>query len=302
LIPYMFNSNTMKSVQYVIAVFAAYSTSVVLLADDSAKIVFDVPYGNESVQLLDVYQPLQNARRTAVVVMHGGGFIKGDKREERQVIAAKFFVSYGFPTVSVNYHLSDTKDEAWENLRVPLGDVATAIRTLLAGKIDGVSEVDRVVLVGFSAGGTLAAFLSLPACFETFGLPESKELKIAAAINFYGTTDRLYLAQKNGFTSGQHIQKWKDTSAVTWVSENSNPILTIHGTLDVHSYYRQAQRFDEKVNGAGGKHILKVLRKAPHGFQVGDSVWEEFDLEKVTVKFLEEHLIDEPPITGGTDK
>ena len=59
--------------------------------------------------MLDAYLPPdsdQRDKRPVVVVMHGGGFVGGDKSEDDQVKYAKELTMRGYAVVSINYRMT----------------------------------------------------------------------------------------------------------------------------------------------------------------------------------------------------
>lgn len=109
-----------------------------------------VSYGPHDKQRMDIYSP-EGSRpaRGAVVLVHGGSWVKGDKADfapqGRQLAAA------GYVAVSINYRLA--ADAAWPAQR---DDAIEAVRWIRAHAPDLRVDPERVVLVGSSAGAHIA--------------------------------------------------------------------------------------------------------------------------------------------------
>src|SRR5690606_21395902 len=88
----------------------------------------DVPFlADDREEKLDVYLPpawTPGDRRPAVVWIHGGGWLGGDKAARREVAVCREFATMGFVAVSVNYQLGAG---AWPG---NLGDCRDAVRYL----------------------------------------------------------------------------------------------------------------------------------------------------------------------------
>lgn len=89
--------------------------------------------------------------RTAMIVCPGGGYSVIEEREAEPV--AIRFMGYGYQTFVLRYSLND---KAWPNALLELAETVDYIR-----KNADIWDIDvnRVVVMGFSAGGHLAAML-----------------------------------------------------------------------------------------------------------------------------------------------
>ncbi len=124
--------------------------------------LFDVPYGNDPLQRMDVYLPPAAARPSAgprapiLFMVHGGAWRTGDKAMER-VVQEKVarWVPLGFVLVSVNYRLlPDT------GVALQAHDVATALATVQQRAAQWGADGTRTVLMGHSAGAHLVSLLN----------------------------------------------------------------------------------------------------------------------------------------------
>ncbi|MCB9681126.1 MAG: alpha/beta hydrolase [Alphaproteobacteria bacterium] len=131
----------------------------------------DLPYVEPVVdrehQSLDLYLP-RGAPPAAgfplVVWVHGGGWCKGDKARGMPD-RADHLVRLGYAVASVGYRLSPNPPDpdAVGAVRHPdhVQDVAAATAWLIAHAADQHLDATRVALVGFSAGGHLAALTAV---------------------------------------------------------------------------------------------------------------------------------------------
>ena len=126
-------------------------------AADGVLLELNIPYreGHE-LQNLDLAMPEAEPDnpRPAIVVVHGGGWVRGDKRNANFVELMLDYAARGYVAINVNYRLDRTKRPCVE-------DVKSAVRWLRAhaGKYN--VDPNRIGASGNSAGAHLVAMLGL---------------------------------------------------------------------------------------------------------------------------------------------
>jgi acetyl esterase/lipase len=115
----------------------------------------DVPYAGQSeAQKLDILLPGGGKKPYPVLfLVHGGGFEMGDKSEYRDSYVPQALAK-GYAVVSINYRLSS---EA--KFPAQIFDAKAAVRYIRADAAKYGFDPARIVALGFSAGGHLAALL-----------------------------------------------------------------------------------------------------------------------------------------------
>lgn len=123
------------------------------------------PYGDAPLQKLDVYLPDHRASAPVVVMVHGGGWVGGDKRTlpvwRRK---ASYWTGLGAIFVSVNYRLVPEVTPVAQ-----VQDVAAALALVRRRAKAWGGDPDRIALMGHSAGAHLVALLAADPARE--GLP-----------------------------------------------------------------------------------------------------------------------------------
>ncbi|WP_024905797.1 alpha/beta hydrolase [Robbsia andropogonis] len=126
----------------------------------------DIAYGDDERQKLDVYLPTTqtDTPRGLLLFVHGGGFIRGDRRERANV--GWRFARAGFVTVLPSYRLAPTHQ--W-----PAGaeDVAAAWAWSYANAKALGADPQRVYLAGESAGAAHVAAATLIENLRPSGIP-----------------------------------------------------------------------------------------------------------------------------------
>lgn len=95
----------------------------------------------------------QMEKRPLILIIPGGGYEYVSDREADSVSA--IFLKNGFQTAILNYHV---KDES--NFKNNLEDIVSAMKYLRENKDKYSIDEDKIAVLGFSAGGHLAAMLS----------------------------------------------------------------------------------------------------------------------------------------------
>lgn len=162
----------------------------------SAGIYTDIAYASTSpAQKLDLYIPDGSGPFPLVVIIHGGGFISGDKTNSNETARADQLMREGFAAATINYRLSEeTKYPA------QIHDAKAAVRFLRANAVNYNLDADHFGAWGSSAGGSLAALLGTTCGVEELegietGNPDSSSC-IQAVVDWFGLIDLLKMDEQ----------------------------------------------------------------------------------------------------------
>ena len=122
----------------------------------AGELLRNIAYGPAQSQRLDVYLSAHRAEAPIIVMVHGGGWVAGDKRNA-QVWRQKsaHWTGLGAIFVSVNYRLVPEVTPLDQ-----VADVARAVAMVRAQAAVWGGNPDRIVLMGHSAGAHLVALLA----------------------------------------------------------------------------------------------------------------------------------------------
>ena len=237
----------------------------------------DLPYAdtNNRKQTLDIVYPTHGkAPYKTIVLIHGGGWMIGDK--ETESIASVFqATTQGYAVVSINYRLSD--EVTWPK---PLHDAKAAIRFIRANADKYQLDTKYLVVWGGSAGGHIAEMLG-----ATNNQPAFEDLTMGNAgyssaiqgiVAWYpvsdisGLTDIGTLPANKimGFDVRANKDKTHDASPMNLVTKDFPPMLFVHGARDNVVPYQQSVDMQRKVKEiTGRKPELITFKGAGHGDQ-----------------------------------
>lgn len=230
---------------------------------------------------LDLAMPAGEGPFPAIIFLHGGAWIVGDRDRFRDEIEEAAW--RGFIGVTVTYRLARTgvDQPSVDGFPAPLEDVKAAVRFLRANAKSYRLNPNRIGIAGESAGGHLAllAALTTPADgFEGNPAEDAPSSEVQAVVNVFGPTDLLALAEENpkarpvlvmllGAAPELDPERYRRASPVTYARRNAPPILTIHGTADGLVPVSQARLLDAAMRKAGARHQSIVLNGSGHGFR-----------------------------------
>jgi acetyl esterase/lipase len=231
---------------------------------------------------LDVYKPKTPAadgeRRPAIIQIHGGGWVIGDKREQG-IPLLNHLARNGWVGFNVNYRLSP-KAKAPDHLI----DCKQAIAWVREHADEYGVDPDFIAVTGGSAGGHLAAMVALTANDPEYqpGF-EDVDTAVQAAVPFYGVYD---VTDRDGnmlpgfmsdfiepMVMGSRIVEDPDAferySPAYRVHADAPPSLIIHGSNDVLVPVEIARSFAERLSTVSTSAVAYAeLQGAQHAFDV----------------------------------
>ncbi|SHG03087.1 alpha/beta hydrolase [Bradyrhizobium erythrophlei] len=207
---------------------------------DGVTVRRGISYGPHPRQTFDLFKPDdKNARRAAVVFVHGGAFLDGhpNRTEEIYSNVLHYFARNGIVGLNIGYRLAgDAKYPGASE------DIASVIKWVRAHADEVGIDASRIFLMGHSAGAAhagsyaydkrlqppagpgIAGFIVVSGRVRAETLPENPNAHKVAA--YYETEDA---ARLDDISPVSHVSADSVPTFVAW-GEYENPLIDLHCT------------------------------------------------------------------------
>ncbi len=261
----------------------------------------DIEYGTGGGEKLrlDLAKPEKMERAApCILVIHGGGWTNGDKRQHTDLIYK--FAQQGYVAATVQYrfcpkHLFPAQVE----------DVKCAVRYLRAHAEEHKINPALFGAIGFSAGGHLSMMLGTMGKddgLEGKGGHADQPSQVQCVVAFFGPTDLTrtdftplsvgIVSNFMGTTPEDDKGERKRASPLTYVDQGDAPLLIFQGTKDPLVPHTQALVMTEALTKAGVPGRVELLIGGDHGGNWGGDEyvrsWDE------SLRFFSKHLKPKP--------
>jgi len=240
----------------------------------------DIEFGRAQgvTLLMDAFVPDGKGPFPAIIWVHGGGFVAGDKAPYPKKLLDPL-VQEGYAWFSVNYRLAPKYPFPAET-----DDVEAAVHFIKANAKKYNVDPKRLVLSCESAGGHLVSFV---------GAKHGPGNNVAAVIPFFGEHDLVERTHTKGpcMIDGKVIPNpgpiclspglaqflgikepgpdaeriIKEASPATYIRENMPPYLFIHGSKDFNVPVEQSTLMCDAMKKAGAHCELIIVEGGAHG-------------------------------------
>lgn len=216
-------------------------------------------------------QTLSEQARPVLLMIHGGGFLKGNKNNNNARIQK--LSKNGFVAASVMYRLAPQ-----HKFPAALDDVKLAIRFLKAHAKTYHINPDRIIVSGSSSGGFLAIMAGVSgnsSAFSKHGLYTEFDSSVhaiaaqsapiadyrQAKYSDFLLVDRLL--EKNADNHQQHLAAM---SAVTYLDPNDPPMFLAHGDADPIVPVEMSREFVRELQKTNHPHQYLEVKGGTHSF------------------------------------
>jgi acetyl esterase/lipase len=245
------------------------------------KVVRDIVYREIAGKTLklDVAMAEGSAlNRPAIMQIHGGAWIIGDKREQGWPLIGHLAAN-GWVCFNVNYRLSPAA--TWPDHLV---DLKYALKWIREHSDEYGVDPRFIAVTGGSAGGHLTAMMALTANDPEYqpGFEEA-DTSVQAAVPVYGVydfTNRLGTMQPQFRTRmlepmimkaffDEEPEKFHRASPIDRVHPDAPPFLIVHGDRDTLAPVEDARVFADRLRARSHAPVIYTeLRGAQHAFDI----------------------------------
>ena len=244
-----------------IASTASTASTGLVAPGTSAELVFTPASASRAFSGLLV-RPATDQRRTAIVLVHGGGATGGSKDDS--VAWSDWYHDHGYLTFSIDYRLVDPATDTGI-YPIPEQNVKAAVQYLRMHADE--LGVDRIVVQGHSAGARLGGILATTADLPAFSGREvwdGVSDRIDGMIGFYGYYDGVQYQEAAYYGLDGSVP----STAVSTrrASRATGPIYLLHGESDTIVGVDRTQAFADALDAAGADVTVELVAGADHGY------------------------------------
>ena len=225
------------------------------------RVTAGIPYASGPRHSLDVYAPPAGGAAPVVVFFYGGNWQEGDKAIYRFVGAA--LAARGIVTVIPDYRV-------YPEVRFPgfLDDAALAVRWAHDHAAAYGGDPSRLVLMGHSAGGQIAAMLAYDRQWlAAVGLDPNRDVRglvgLAGPYDFLPLHDpvlKIIFGPENGLAA---------TQPINYVASGAPPAFLAAGSTDDVVDPGNARRLARRLGEKGDAVTVKIYPRVSHRLLIG---------------------------------
>ncbi|WP_395745570.1 alpha/beta hydrolase fold domain-containing protein [Prosthecobacter sp.] len=227
---------------------------------------------------LDAFVPEGAGPFATCILVHGGGFTKGDKHSFIKPLFEPLSKA-GFTWFTINYRLAP--QHQWPAC---VEDVNSAIKWVKAHAAEYKVDVNRIALIGESAGGYLVS---------AAGVTAKDETRVAAVVPFYAPHDlvmqvkmRGELGNLAGLIGMTELNEaaWAKLAMISPINQmrpGLPPFFQIHGDKDEKVPISQSVNFEAKMKAAGNPCETLVIPGGGHGMGGWEKLGSDYQVKLI---------------------
>ena len=225
--------------------------------------------------LLDAFTPAAKSKKTGIIIIHGGGWRTGNRTQHYPL--AQHLANLGYSGFTIEYRLST---EALYPAAVH--DIKAAVRWLRANKSK--YGIDRIAVLGFSAGGELAAFTGTTNGDKSFEgeICNDASSLVDAVIDIDGTLSFVHPESGEGddsrstsaatywfgYPKKDNYALWENASPLNHAGKSTPPTLFLNSSVD--RMHAGREDYISVLKKSGTYSEVHAFENAPHSFCLFD--------------------------------
>jgi acetyl esterase/lipase len=251
-------------------------------------------YGEADGQTLtmDYYAPKGSGLHPIAIIIHGGGYQRGNSKSGSEAYCADFLAPAGYAVFSINYRLAPKYPYPYM-----VYDVERSIRYLRHNARNWNADPNKIALVGGSAGGFLSNMVGL---LNAPGDPGAKDpvdresAKVQAVVTLFAQSSFATvplnkdvhalldpLIQQKG-----EAEALREASPITYVTKNAPPFLLIQGDKDEYIPFTEDTNLQTALRKVGVRCDIIRIPNGVHGTGSWHMLPDVPDWEREMVEWL----------------
>lgn len=287
-----------------IVLFAACS---VLVATTRTPTQDGLVYGSADGQTLtmDYYAPKGAGIHPIAIIIHGGGYQRGNSKSGSEAYCADFLAPAGYAVFSINYRLAPKYPYPYM-----VYDVERAVRFIRYNAKRWSANGNQIALVGGSAGGFLSNMVGL---LNAPGDPTAKDpvdregARVQAVVTLFAQSSFATVPLNKDVHAlldplirqkGEQ-EALREASPITYVSKSAPPFLLIQGDKDEYIPFSEDTNLQTALRNVGVRCDLIRIPGGHHGTGGWNSLPNVPDWEREMVEWLNARFHRTGPIGEG---
>jgi acetyl esterase/lipase len=259
----------------------------------TAQTLFNVSYGNDAQQKMDVYLPANRSTSAtpSFIFIHGGSWSFGDKNDLNPYVDSFRLRFPNYAIFNLNYRLATNSGGVTSNTFPTQENDVKAATDFIFSKLTEYKIANKFVQLGQSAGAQLALLQGY----------KYNNISTKAIVDLYGPTDivDLYNNPAGPFASPANIallmngtpttnpSLYNSSSPINYVTSTSAPTIMFHGQLDNVVRVSQTIALRDKLALNNRPQQTQIYATEGHGWVTPNLLKQDFD--KIQ-SFLAQHV------------
>jgi acetyl esterase len=267
----------------------------------------NILYGEADGQklTLDYYAPQGPGPHPIAIIIHGGGYQRGNSKSNSEAYCADFLAPAGYAVFSINYRLAPKYPYPYM-----VYDVERSVRYLRHNASQWNADPKRIALVGGSAGGFLSnmvGLLNAPGDPQSTDPVDRESAAVQAVVTLFAQSSFATVplnADVHALLDPLIQQKGeqaalKEASPITYVRKKAPPFLLIQGDKDEYIPFTEDTNLQTALRKVGVRCDLIRIPNGPHGTGSWHKLPNVPDWERQMVEWLNARLRHKGPIGEG---
>ena len=250
-----------------LAVFATATTAAAQA--HAVRVMRDIPYLQgasyaDDKDKLDLYLPESRSNAPVIVSYYGNQLMGGDKTEDAFI--GHRFASAGFVTAVVNYRLSPAVSHP-----AHIQDAAASFAWVKRHIAEYGGNPERIFVIGYSAGGYLAALLSTDRRYLAAHKLSPRDIRGTVPVSaFYWVERRGVAPDRDQRVWGSRRDVWIDASPAHHLDGDAPPMLILYADRDEDWRREQNVEVAAAMKAAGHANVeIAMIGDRTHA-----TIWE----------------------------